>query len=526
MAAKRAFYIVQGGLRVCEFNGGEFRESRVFADNDEGLKEFDRYLDSARMCQSVIVVDVIEEMFATDRIPKLGPRDQRALLERRAKRKYPQTPYRLPVVVRGSRGDGRDIVMSAISNHELLDPWVSAMLKHQTPLTGIYSVPLMAPALLSVFYKSTDTVLFVTQHQRTRLRQVFVRNGVVTSARLSIAPRLDDPNYATAVLNEIHRSRRYLERTRLLSPMQQLDVCMIVDSTLSRSIVTRAESDSPMQLHFVEPETAAKKLHIARNIEPDRLEGLYICRALKSRPRHSYARSGESRFWHMSRLRRGIIAASAAAAAYLSVIAGSWFGDALQLHRESTWIDAQVSQLSETFRRENEDFGPIRADSYSMKLAVDTGDFILDQRVPVPWVMQQLGSVLGDYDDVRVLELSWQADTAAARAPARQRPGEAPPPVPIPEITSVAVSLSGSLDPFDGDMRHAFERIDRLVDDLANRTAFADARVVEYPLDASIRSSITGEINRDQAPEEARFRLRLVYPLIQELVAGERHESF
>ncbi len=526
MATKRAFYIVQGGLHVCELSGGEFTESRVFTDNDEGLREFDRYLDTTRMCQSVIVVDVIEEMFATDTIPKLGLRDQKALLERRTRRKYPRTPYRLPILVRGRRGDEREVVLSAISNHELLDPWVNVMLKHQTPLTGIYSVPLMAPAVLSAFYKSTDTVLFVTQHQGTRLRQVFVRNGVVQSARLSQAPHLDDPDYATAVLNEIQRSRRYLERTRLLSPMEQLDVCMIADRRLSQSIVASAESDSPMQLHFVEPEKAGKKLYAAHNIEPDRLEGLYICRALRQRPRHSYAHSGESRYFHMSRLRRGIIAASAAAAAYLSVIAGSWLGDALQLHRESTYIDAQVSQLSETYRRENEDFGPIKADSYSMKLAVDTGDFILDQRVPVPWVMQQLGTVLGDYGDVRIQELSWRADTATAAAPTRQRPGEAPLPVPIPEITSVTVSITGSLDPFDGDMRRAFERIDELAGDLSSRTAFTDARVVEYPLDASIRSSVAGEISRDQRPEEARFQLRLVYPLAQELVAEESYESF
>ena len=526
MSAKRAFYIVQGGLRVCEFDGGDFHESRVFTDNDDGLREFDRYLETSRMRQSLIVVDVIEEMFAMDSIPKLGMRDQKALLDRRTRRKYPRTPYRLPVVIKGGRGDHRDVVLSAISNHELLDPWVNVMLKHQTPLSGIYSVPLMAPALLSAFYKSTDTVLFVTQHQGTRLRQVFVRNGVVQSARLSQATKLDDPGYANAVLTEIQRSRRYLERTRILSPMEQLDVCMIAEPSVAKSIVAKAETHSPMQLHFVEPEKAAKKLHSAKNIEPDHLESLYICKALKQRPRNSYAHSGESRFWHMSRLRRGIIAASAAAAAYLSVIAGSWFGDALQLHRESTWIDAQVSQLSETFRRENEDFGPIKADSYSMKLAVDTGDFILDQRVPVPWVMQQLGTVLGDFDDVRIQSLSWQAETATASAPTRQRPGEAPPAVPIPEITAVSVRISGTLEPFDGDMRRAFARIDQLVDDLATRTAFTNAQVIEYPLDASIRSSVAGEISRDRMPEEARFQLRLVYQLAQELVAEESYESF
>ncbi len=525
MSATRAFYIIQGGLRVCEFSGGEFNESRIFTDNDDGLREFDAYLATTKMRQSLIVVDVIEEMFATDTIPKLGLRDQRALLERRTRRKYPRTPYRLPIVLRRRSGDERDVVLSAISNHELLDPWVSVMLKHQTPLSGIYSIPLMAPALLESFYSSTDTVLFVTQHQGTRLRQVFVQNGVVKSARLSQAPRLEDPDYALSVVTEIHRSRRYLERTRLLSPMEQLDVCMIADSDIARRIVDSAESDSPMHLHFVDPVKAVKKLQAGRNIEADHLEGLYICRALRHRPRHSYANSGENRYWQMSRIRRGVIAASAVTAAICSAFAGAWLGDALQLHRESAFVEAQVTQLSETFRRENEDFGPIKADSYAMKLAVDTGDFILQQRVPVPWVMQQLGTVLSDYPDVQINGLSWQADTAAAAVPTRQRPGEPPPAVPIPEISSVTVTISGSLEPFDGNMRRAFARIDELVDDLAARTAFVNARAVEYPLDASIRSSVAGEISRDERSDEARFQLRLVYPLTSELVAERNDDS-
>lgn len=526
MGAKRAFYIVQGGLRVCEISAGEFEESHGFADNDEGLREFERYLEATALRQSVIVVDVIEEMFSPDTIPRLGSRDQKALLERRAQRKFPRTPYRLPVPDRMRRGDVRDVVLSAISNPELLDPWIGILLKHQTPLTGIYSVPLMAPELLSAIYRSSDSVLFITQHQGTRLRQVFVRNGLVKSARLSQAPALDDADYTTAVVNEIQRSRRYLERTRLLSPMEQLDVCMLVDRGLSHSLASSAESDSPMEFHFVEPDIAAKKLHVPRNVEPDRLEGLYICRALRNRPRHSYARSGENRFWQMSRMRRGLIAASGAAAACLSVVAGSWFGDALRLQQSSAYVDAQVSQLSETFRRENEDFGPIRADSYSMKLAVDTGNFILDQRVPVPWVMQQLGTVLGDHDNLRLQELRWQADSATASAPVRPRPGEPPPPVPIPEVTSVTVNLSGTLEPFDGDMRRAFAHIDRLADDLVARTAFSDAVVVEYPLDANIRSSVTGEINRNQLQAEARFQIRLVYRLTDELVVGVANGSF
>jgi len=65
-------------------------------------------------------------------------------------RKFPRTSYRLPIYQgRKSRGSDEALVVhSAVTNHELLDPWLQIMSNHEVPLTGIYSVPLMAPQLL------------------------------------------------------------------------------------------------------------------------------------------------------------------------------------------------------------------------------------------------------------------------------------------------------------------------------------------------------------------------------------------
>ena len=249
---------------------------------------------------------------------------------------------------------------------------------------------------------------------------------------------------------------------------------------------------------------------------PDRAEQLYIGCAMRKRPRWSYARSGESRFWQMSRMRRGLIAVMGISAAVCSIVAGLYLGDAWRLHRESSFIEAQVRQLTETFRRESESLGPVKADSYSMKLAVDTGDFILEQRVPAPWVMNQLGSVLNDYGDVRILELSWRTETEEAAQPVRPRPGEPPPPVPIPPVRAVTVELSASLDSWGGDLSSTFARIDALAADIASRTAFVEARAIEYPLDASTRASIAGEIRSSEGPQQAPFRLLLRYALTEE----------
>lgn len=515
MSATRAFYVVQGSLQVWEQNMSEGVEPLTFTDSDDGLQQFNQYMHGSAGQQSLVLIDVIEEVFSSDTVPKLGTRDRQTLLKKRVERKFPRTPYRLPVLeTTGILAQGeRAVVYSCISNHELLNPWLDIIMRHRTPLTGIFSVPLMAPGILAKFHKSKGSMLFITQHQGNRIRQVFIQDGLVKSARLSQSPQITDEAYPSSVITEIQRSRKYLERTRLLSGMEQLDVWMIADSEVAHKIVDCAETDSPMKLHFLNPASALKKTRAGRECAADSMEGLYIACALKSRPGHSYAASGETRYWHMSRIRRSIIASTIAVATACSVAGGVIIADALRLKSESTRIDAQVSQLSETFRRENADFGPIKADSYEMKLAVDTGDYILDQRLPVPWVMQQLGSVLGDYPDVQVRALSWRSETETLAEPPRARPGEPALPVPIPAINAVSAELTGTLEPFDGDMRAAFSRIDALAADISARTRFADVWTVEYPLDASLRSSIQGEISPEIMEEEARFKLRLVYSL-------------
>lgn len=514
MPTSRAFYIVQGSLKVYEPGASPKTVMRTFPDSDAGFGEFEEYIAAHPADSALILVDVIEEVFAQDAIPKLGRRDLRSLLARRLNRKYPRTPYRLAVVARKPAADGSfGATLSAISNHELVDPWVNIIMRHKVPLIGIFSVPMMAPQILKSFYRGDRPVLFVTQHQGDKLRQTFVHNGRVCSARLSSSPPTSDSSYPVFVNTEILRSRRYLERSRLLSNMEQLDICMITNGELADRIVDLAEVNSPMQFHFIDSATAKRRLRVPIETPDDHLEALYLAVAMRKRPLQSYAVSDEQSYWILRRVRRGLIASAVAAGATCSVLAGMNLGDAWRFNRASGAISSQVTQLAETFRRENEDFGPIKADSHAMKLAVDTGDFILRQSVPVPWVLHELGVVLSEFTDVQVLTLSWHTESVAPETNERRRAGERVGPVAIPATTSVSVDLTANLAPIGSDLRTAFARIDAFAAAMREKTAFESAVVTAYPIDASTGVSISGELGSYDGSDEAEFRLRLSFPL-------------
>jgi len=319
-----------------------------------------------------------------------------------------------------------------------------------------------------------------------------------------------EPGYADAVLTEIQRSRRYLERTRLLDPMQTLDVLLVADAGTADSIVEQAQSRMPLDFHIVTPAQAASRFRI-RRLPGDRLERLYIAEVLRRKPRLGYATSGETRYWTMTRVRRAIVATSVAASLVCATLAGALFSDGWMLKARTAAIERQVAQLSETLRREHENYSPIRADSHEMKLAVDTGDFLLANRLPVPWVMQQLGFVLGDFPDVRVRRLEWRAEEPVLQAVGGRR--DATLPVVVPAVARVTAELTAEVVPFDGDMRGAFARVDALVAALESGTDFPQVSAIEYPLDARSDAAIAGDITARSGSDGARFRIRLVYPL-------------
>lgn len=513
MSGHRVFYVKQGSLSVWLPAHGGLTNVAEFTDDDSGLDDFDAYLAGKADQLSVMVIDVIEEEFALESIPKLGVRDRRILIENRNRRKFRRTPYRAAIYHgRSSRTSGENnVIYSAISNHELVDPWVQIALRHQTPLSGVHSVPMMAPQIFKKLFAVTGTAMFVAPHQGSRLRQVFFRNGKLQGARLSQCPDISNDAYAQSIVSEAMHSRRYLERNRLLSPMEIFSVCVVADDATVSRIAELSQPDGTTDYLFIDQLAAARKLGRAIFAEPAHFETAYLSLASHRRPEHSYATSGEDRYWNMRRIRDALIGGAVAVAAVCSIGAAVLLSDSLLLKSRITGIQLQVANLAETYRRENEKFNPIRADSHEMKLAVDTGEFLLANRLPVPWVMNQLSIVLGDYPDIQVGELRWLVDSPAVEgAQNRRRAGE-PLTVSVPALRSVSAELTASFVSFDGDMRRAFARIDALAADFKSRTDFHQSVTVEYPFDVNTSSAISGEIVQQRDTDTASFRVRLTY---------------
>ena len=508
MSTSRVFYVTQDELLVWYITRKGATAGARFANSELGAREFGEYLRTSPISKSSILVDVIEEEFTVDEIAQLPRRDRLALLERRLSRRYSRTPYRLAHQHRSSSlpsGEQR-VTYCAISNDELLNPWVEQIEIANVPLACITSVPLLGSHVLKALKKRSGNSLLVSLHQGNKLRLVFLSEGHILSARLSHSPGLAADGFSQSVLSEIQRSRRYLERARHMRPDDEIDVYLMMGSEhAERVVIAAGEAGAVMRPHVINLADVAKAMRLAQSPPGDRIEQLYVEAAARFGTASNYASSDVTR-WHRLYSYR-----SAAAAALIATsLAAAWFTgenvvQSVELQRSYATMLKQTRQMEETFRREHQEFGESQAESQEMKSAVDAGDFILANRVPVDVVMGQLATVFDSFPTVRVDELEWVVDGTEVTPSARSVEVSQP----LLPTTSLTANIVGQIVPFNGDLRQAFVTVERLREALDSRPALTDVEAIEYPINARPDATVSGELVGAGTQRSAPFRLTL-----------------
>jgi len=518
MAIQRFFYVTQDSLIVWSSVDKALLEEVGFENSDAGFQLFSTYLEKSPIMRSLMVVDVIEEEFDTDSLPKVSGGDRKSLIERRLSKRFSRTPFRNGVFLGGRRrrSDDFNVVYSAITNHELVEPWLDIISQHKSPLVGLTSVPLISMDLLRRFHKPAENTIFLTEHQGGRLRLVFAKSGRPISARLSRELQSDKEEFGQSVVSEIVQSRKFLERSRLLASDDELHIYIIADEDRTKKLFSDDDRNN-FNIHNILPGVAAKEVGLQTAPRLVNMEALYLAHCQRKFPTNRYELTDRTNYSQLLCFRHAIIGTAIAGAVACSIAAGVLISGAFMYRDTTQKIESQIAQMEAIYRRENEEFQPIRADSHEMKLAVDTGDFILHNTLPVDWVMGQIGLVMGDHTDMRLSNLSWEIESVADPNSANAaRRNERDRPVPIPAIAAVTAKLSGQIHSYDGNIRHAFEKIDRLASSLQEHTAFEHVAVTEYPINASSNAALTGEIRRAGDNAVANFSLNMTLRVADE----------
>lgn len=521
---KQLLYLTNDQLTAYQWEKGSHSTGLSFPNDETGWEAFSRHLAGSQNTPTYLLADLIEEDFQRDSLPHVLGRSRRALVQRRLGQLYRDTPYR-QAIRQGREEQGRKddrMLFSALTNTELLKPWLDAILKQKTPLAGIYSPALLSAALTKKLGIASDNLLLVT-HQSSGLRQTFFQGSALKFSRLTPLADHNPDAIADATARETANTQQFLASARLLPRGTTLDAVILTHGEgLSRLQSTC--QDAPAMAHrFLDLADAAALLGLKNPGSVSLCDPLFLTLLGRALPASHYAQAEQTRCFSLwqARLAFYILSAGIVTGALLS--AGSNSLEARQHYQQSRQMIMEAGVAQSQYQAIIRSLPHTAASPQNMKAAVNIEQMI-SRNAPEP--VQLLGTVSRALDalpQIRVNQLHWQASTEAESADSPQ-PEAAPAPPPVagaqeiaPAITLIGIPkkpnqtllIEGEVTPFGNNYRTALESVRLFAAELSKNKQL-HVKVTQSPLDIAPTAKLAGKAGNEDADSKARFKLKLI----------------
>ena len=512
---------------------GRIVSRREFAVSGAGASAFELYLGTMANVPTHLFTDLAEEDFRLDTIPHVGGRDRDAILNRKLSQIFRNTPYR-HALLQGREADGRRddrVFYTAITNPEVLRPWLEIIDRFKVPLAGIHSAAVFSAVLLDELDLLFPHTLLVTFTPGDAMRQSYFRDREIKFSRLTPIDLEEGQSLGTMIAEETTRTWQYLDSLRHFSQDDRLEVCILVHPNDRRMIEPELRDFAQLQYRILDIEQVATKLGLKPPPLDSTAEEVMVHLFLLRKAPNHFA-SPELRR-HATQRGARILLNQVAAGILVASIA--WAGWNVSRVFQASEADQRVTQQLNALNRETDEitralpsFG---VGGSTMRDAVTFYNGAIRGFPTLADFVVPLSGVLSGYPGVRLSQIAWQATDDPKTTPKiSPTQGRSTPPVKAMAKAGDVASASPAEEknpPFAGgryevalvegtvrvpsnDFRGAMGEVERLAGDIGKVAGFR-AEVVEGPLDMSPSLALQGRhAERESVFMEPRFLLRIV----------------
>ena len=531
--ARHFLYLTNERLVSLMARGGRIVARREFEVSGGGAAEFERYEHTLPDAPTHIITDLAEEDFRLDTVPHVGARDRDAVLGRKLTQIFRGTPYPHALLL-GRESEGRRddrVLYTAITNPEVLRPWLECLDRAHAPLVGIHSAAILGGGLLAAMGLVLPHTLLVAFTPGEAVRQTYFRAGEIRFSRLTPTGLEEGQSLGGLLAEETARTWQYLDSVRNFSPDERLEICVLVHPRERPAIERDLRSFAQIQYRLLDIEEVAAKLGLKPPPRTSSIEELLVHGFLR-KPVENHFAAPELR--RHALLRRARIAVDIAAALVLAASiawGGSNLHQILDIGRNAERVARDVRALDAEFGQVTRSLPAAGIGGAAMHEAVDFYNATLRGFPSVVDFLVPLTRVFDAHPRIRLAQLAWQASGDAQALPtlAPTTPRQAPPVKAVTksgearaitpaEPSSAAFSspryqvalVEATVGLAGIDFRGALADVARLAEEIGRLEGYR-AEVVDSPLETRPTHAIQGKLGeRDPGPSEARFTLRIV----------------
>lgn len=505
MGAKVLLYVSANHATAALWRRGDFVQVHRFSSDQDGWSECGSFLLAQRTTPLYVLADAVEEDYRTETLPHAWGSGQQQMVARKLRQIYRNTPYRA-AELQGREGDKRRddrYLFTAITNPDLLRPWLEIVQTQQIPLAGIYLLPMVTQSLVARLAPGIPKLLLVSD-QSGGLRQSFFHNGKLRVSRLTAFDRVDNPTTMSAYAAEIGKTQLYLSSLRLIGLEENLPVYVVDrDGRLSGLCQTLA-ADNSVACTRIGVQEVVKRLGMSSTAAAAFPDSLHLTMLAKQPPRTSLAPPPILRAYRYHQARSAIYALSAATLATTL----AWSGVNLHLQEgyknDAIRLTAEARQQEALYLQAARHFPPTPAAAADMEQTVQVAQQIQKIRRGPKAMMDAVSQALDANPSVTLERFRWRAGVAADKTPVPGIPAPAAP-------RSESAEVEAEIRPFLGDYRAAVKAIDMFADTLRKMPGVSQVEIAQLPLNINPDAALAGSTREGgKSGATARFTLRVV----------------
>ena len=517
MADKLLVSVSASQVSAARWHGRRFAVCDVFPYGDEGLAAFRDYLAQIRDLPVHMMVDAVEEDYRFESLPHSFGSDRSEMVNRKLKQHYRNSPYcsaRLQGRDTGKRRDDR-YLFCALTNPDLINPWVQAVIERGLPVAGIYLLPTVGQGLVAKLQLKQTNLLIVSIHS-AGMRLTFFRDQKLRIGRLA---RIDSTG-AQAIKSyaeEISNTRLYLHALRIMTLDEQLSVLIVDRNDVLTELDQAIARDNPnIECQRFGRQDIMSKLDISAPALASSTDALYLHLLGLRAPGNNLALANITVGYRHHQARRGLYALTGAAAIAVATWCAFNLYQIFVTQSDTAAAAGQTAQLQAQYQQVTRQFPAAPASAENLKRTVEISQRLGTIMRSPESMLAMVSQVLERHPAIVVKTVGWKyGRTDIDIDPVRgAKPlGEAAPPGAAAGGTRRQSGLiEGEVRPFHGDFRTAIEAINRFAETLSQQPEVAEVRVVKLPLNINPGLTLAGNTtdSRDQAGK-AEFKLLLVW---------------
>lgn len=511
MAAKLLLCLSADQATVAVWRGHRLSACHRFDNNESGWTAFGDFLRSARGLPVHIVVDTVDEDFRFETLPHVRGRDRTEMVGRKLKQIYRNTPYcsyALPERETGKRRDDR-YLFAALTNPELLDPWLRAIDSRGMPVSGIYPLPMVTVTLIEHLRLKHPNLLIVTKNS-AGLRQTFFKELKFRISRLTPlrgTPEAADQYYA----DEVNNTRIYLDALTVTHVDDVVQVVLLdQNDSLAGLSAAIAQGRPNLQCHHLDRGEVQALLGITAPGLEVSADALHLHLLGKNKPALNLAPPAVMRSYQRYAARRWVYAASAATLAGALLWSGAGAYEVMRLEDEMLRLREQTATFQAQYQQVTAQFpdAPTSADNLrdSVELALQVGAILRSPETMFSVVSHALDASPG----IELTRLEWHYGERSGIAGEAAPSGTGNPAAASGGPAQIGI-VHGEVKPFDGDYRTALGAINAFAVRLAEASTVAEVRALRLPLDVRSDSGLSGSTGSNARQTSAQFQIAVIF---------------